>query len=432
MMGDKSEKGQKRDFEDVSVSADNMSLQLEMEDSDNVDKGQHDLLNVVLHSLDSLHNKLDNKFKVLEDDIHKPDTGLNDRLDMAIHETEDMVSDVSNLTGKVQRLEEQVCLLISLVSKKDKEIISMKADITDLRARTMRDNIVITGLQEDEGENLPEKVNSLLHSIDVDTNNGNTGPISFDRIHRFGGNPKGPRPIVAKIHDFKDKITIINNAPKLKKITEGNDPPQPGDPPKIPIFINDQLPEEMAERKKQAFAKIRANKMKPDHLQVKMKLIQDRLYINGELDRPAVTRPSTAAILNYDLNEEEKMKKMKVVTGDRQSEKGNSFTGLAVNVTSLAEVRRAYKKVLRLSGNASAASVLCSYRLEDGTDGFCDDYEHGGGFRVLSGMRNIHARNMAVFVVRHHPPNDYKLGGRRFLHIGEAAKSAVDKLLAVM
>lgn len=424
-MEDSIKTGEKRNIAEVSLNSEHLSMSME---ANSENKGeQHDLLNVVLHSLDSLHNKLDNRFKVLEDDIHKPDTGLNDRLDMQIHETEDITSDVSTLTGKVERLEEQVSLLISLLTKKDKEIISMKADITDLRARTMRDNIIINGLEEEDHENLQTKVNDLLHKIEVNTDEGNSGPVSFDRIHRFGRNTKGPRPIVAKIHDFRDKMTIMTNAPNLKKLTEGAVPPKPQT-----LFINDQYPEEIAERRKQAFYKIKVNKQRPDHLQAKMKLTQDRLYINGELDKPAITRPSPAAILTYDQTEEEKMKKLKVVTGERQSEKGNSFTGLAVNVTSLADIRRAYKKVLRLPGNASAASVMCAYQLDDGTSGHYDDYEHGGGSRILNGLRNCAVRNMVLFVVRHHPPNNYKLGGGRFIHIGEAAKSALDKQLAVM
>ncbi len=418
--------GEKRNIGEVSFTSDNLSAEMEDNTVHPESKEGHDLLNIVLHSLDSLHNKLDNRFKVIEDDIHKPSTGLNDRLDMTIHEMEDNTSNVSNLGGKVERLEEQVSLLISLLTKKEKEITSMKSDITDLRARTMRDNIVITGLAEEEKEDLPAKVNDLLSKIEVNTEEGNSGPMSFDRIHRFGGNSKGPRPIVAKIHDFRDKITIITNAPKLKDLTAK------AKPPISPIFINDQYPEEIAERRKQAFSKIKANKMKPDHMQANMRLIQDKLYINGELDRPAVTRPTPAAILTYDSNEEEKLKKMKVITGERQSEKGNSFTGLAVNVTSLADVRRAYKKVLRLPGNASAASVMLAYQLEDGTFGHYDDYEHGGGYRIMSGLRFSNIRNMAVFVVRHHPPNNYKLGGGRFVHISEAARSAVEKQLAAM
>ncbi len=44
------------------------------------DAQEKDLLQIVLISLDSLHNKFDNKIDKLESDIHNPETGIIDRL----------------------------------------------------------------------------------------------------------------------------------------------------------------------------------------------------------------------------------------------------------------------------------------------------------------------------------------------------------------
>ena len=294
----------------------------------------------------------------------------------------------------------------------------------------MRDNIIITGIKEQENENLPNKVYQLLEEIGVDSQNGNTGPISFDRMHRFGSKlANGTRPIVAKVHDYRDKSWIMDCAPGLKDINaKAKAEDEKGDKPTPPIFINDQYPDEISEKRKQAFAKIRENKRRPTLEQSNMKLSLDKLYINGELDKPAVTRPSVSSLMNTAEDEKEKLSKIKFAVGDRQSEKGNSFTGVSVKVNSLADVRRAYKKLLQIPNHAAAAHVMVAYMLEDNTVGNFDDGEHGGGYRIQRSIQDTNIRNTAVFVIRHHPSINYRLGPSRFNHIAEATKSALQAL----
>ena len=217
----------------------------------------------------------------------------------------------------------------------------------------------------------------------------------------------------------------MESAPNLKDI---NLKASKEDPPVQPIFVNDQYPDETNEKRKKAFAKIRENKKRPIAQQSHMKLAFDKLYINGELDRPAVTRPSTSNIVNIDDDEEIFLSEIKFAVGDRQSEKGNSFTGIAVKVNSVAEVRRAYKKLLRTTSHAAAAHIMCAYMLENNTIGSYDDGEHGGGFRIQRSIQDTNIRNIAVFVTRHHPTTNYHLGPSRFSHIGEATKSALQAL----
>ncbi len=154
----------------------------------------------------------------------------------------------------------------------------------------------------------------------------------------------------------------------------------------------------------------------------------DKLYINGELVKPAVTRPSPSEIISPDHDELKKMDNIQFSEGQGQHEKGNSFNGFAFKVTSLADTRRAYKKVMRLPRNSAASHVMCAYRLGGKTEGSYDDGEFGGGAKILNSLQYNNVQSVAVFVVRHHSPINYHLGPRRFQLINEAARSAVEKL----
>ncbi len=422
------EKGEKRNISEVTVTSPEstkMEATLDnicsgLENSAGQDRG---LLEIVLVSLQSLHKKFDGQLAQLEKDIHHPKDGLVEMLAMTSAETEDNTANVSDISSRVSNLEKQMLLMSELLTKKDKEIYTLKSEITDMRGRSMRDNIVITGIEEKEGENIRAVVNDLLTRIEVDRTKGNSGHINFDRIHRFGTRlSNGTRPIVAKLHDHQDKGTILDNANKLKKDPEAEDDGTP------PVFINAQYPEEIAEKRRQIFAKVRANKRLPQHQQAKMNVSFDKLFINGELDKPAVSRPSPSDIIAPDQDELNKMEKLPVVTGEGQHERGNSFWGYAVKVKSLAETRRAYKKILRLPRNASASHVMCGYRLESNAEGSYDDCEWGGGGKILRSLQYNKKQDVAVFVVRHHATANYHLGPKRFQLINAAANSALERL----
>ncbi len=382
-------------------------------------------------SMNGLHAKLDkamDNIKSVEEEIQKPETGLQDRLSQNVCQAEDNTSDISQLKDDVKVLRRQVQLLTAMMEKKDKEISSLKEEVSDLKGRSMRDNIIVSGLPEEKDEDLEGKVKDVLKSIGIDVQHGNTGPVSFDRIHRFGSVSAGgkiPRPIVARIHDFKDKVTIMAAAPKLKdkKIKYNEE--------EIKIFIKDQFTDEVRNKRNDGLAQIWENKKQEEGKQAKMQLKHDKLYVNNELQRPAVSRPSIIETTSEDTEELNKLDKIKLVFTERLGERGNSFTGIGVKVSSIQDVRRALKKVLRMPDFAKASHVMSAHVLGMGPSvktGHWDDGEWGGGASILKTIKEESVTNLAVFVARHHVANDYKLGPMRFRLIQDVTKQAVGKL----
>ena len=93
--------------------------------------------------------------------------------------------------------------------------------------------------------------------------------IKIDRSHRLGKKKRGEikaRPIVAKFNYHQDKVSIMQNAKKLKGTAIG---------------ISEHFPEEIARERKRLypeFKKARCNNLKAT-------LVRDKLFINGELFR---------------------------------------------------------------------------------------------------------------------------------------------------
>ena len=152
------------------------------------------------------------------------------------------------------------------IQKLEADNAALMNSVIDLKARSMRDNLLFYNLPENRDENTTEVVQNLLaEKLGLE----NAKNIKIDRSHRLGKKKSGeskPRPIVAKFNFHQDKVTILQNARKLKGTQIG---------------ISEQFPEEIAKERKRLYPelkKARSNGMKAN-------LVRDKLFINGELFR---------------------------------------------------------------------------------------------------------------------------------------------------
>ena len=132
--------------------------------------------------------------------------------------------------------------------------------VIDLKARSVHDNLLFYNLPENRDENTTEVVQNLLgEKLGLE----NAKNIKIDRSHRLDKKKSGeskPRPIVAKFNFHQDKVTILQNARKLKGTQIG---------------ISEQFPEEIARERKRLYPelkKARCNGMKAN-------LVRDKLLL---------------------------------------------------------------------------------------------------------------------------------------------------------
>lgn len=163
---------------------------------------------------------------------------------------------------------------------------------------------------------------------------------------------------------------------------------------------------------------------KKDDLKISMKL--DQLYVNNQLIRPAVVKPSLESLLAVDRDDLDKANKLPHALSPLIEERGSSFQAEAVRVRSLSEVRLAYEKVLVNPIAARASHNIIVYTTTQGKIGWLDDGEHGAGRYLANWMKDSKMENICIIITRVY--GGQKLGGKRFELMKDAAKAACSEL----
>lgn len=140
---------------------------------------------------------------------------------------------------------------------------TLQNSILDLQCRSMKNNLIFTGLYEVRDENTEELLRHFLYKeIGIDFR------IDFGNVHRFSHKPRGKRPIVARFIHFNDLQYVLNNAYRLRN---------------TPYGIRQQFPREIEDRRRELYPIQKEAKRQGK----RVALIRDRLYIENELYVPA-------------------------------------------------------------------------------------------------------------------------------------------------
>jgi putative IMPACT (imprinted ancient) family translation regulator len=142
-----------------------------------------------------------------------------------------------------------------------------------------------------------------------------------------------------------------------------------------------------------------------------------------------VVKPSVEDILRVDADDRREMSKLKSVSSDHKHERGSTFLAQAVKVTSIAEVRLAYKKTIMNPALHKASHNILAYNV-GGELGWIDDGEHSAG-RILAGWMNRSNIDNTCFIITRNFGGEH-LGTKRFELMREVAKEAHEKLIAAL
>ena len=178
--------------------------------------------------------------------------------------------------------------------------------------------------------------------------------------------------------------------------------------------MNEQLPRELEERKKQLLPKFR--EARSNHKNPKWSL--DKLVINSSVTK--VQRDSTRDI---NINTTEIASGMKVKRSPPMSHNNSSYQGHTTKLTTQDDIMPALHATYKDTRVARATHITYAYRLQSGnqvTEHYEDDGDHGAGRHLLNLLKEKGITNRLVCVstwsggMRH--------GRARFVHILEAAE----------
>jgi hypothetical protein len=317
-----------------------------------------------------------------------------------VTENIEMRNTISSLNKRLQLSDGLVAQLKSKLSQQQEEII-------DLKTRSMRDNVLIKGINEDANETWAQTKEKVKDFVENTLNVANPDSVVIDRAHRMGQKGQGPRPIVVKLLTQQSRDIMFSHAkqniPKTskKKVVE-------------------QLPIEVTERRKRLWPKFEAAKANPDNT-VKWSL--DKLVINGvsyhACDEIIEINPEIDLRNNIDVRH-----------SDHSTIEGSTFMGHAAEIKSRNDIPAVMANVLQDRAVAGATHNIYAYRIRNGDkfiEGIKDDGEHGAGTHLLNLLREEKHENVIVVVTRWF--GNKHLGLRRFDCIKDSAESALREFL---
>ena len=347
------------------------------------------------------------------EDLKSSNKAASERI-AAVEETQkESFEKVEEMTEQVGKIDDRLHVLQGFVHKQDQQTYLRKKEIEREELFSMRDNLIISGLDEDSGEEEASASTTQLVTDFFSQTMRIGAKVELQSAQRIG--KANPRSVLVQLKKGADKKVIFEAAKNLKDVKNSKD----GD-----IFINNQLPPALQEMKRRYRALIKYNNsLASGKLNMEMK--KGVLYIEGRPYESAIRPPGCAEAV-FPLDEGH-VRRTIVTKGDEQRKGNCFFIGYSVEVMTVADMRAAYTKITQL--NPSALHIACAYRIP-GVDfvtlrGYEDDGEHGAGRTLYKLLDDADIFHRAIFVVRYY--GNKHLGPAHFQMYTSAAKTAITR-----
>lgn len=291
--------------------------------------------------------------------------------------------------------------------KQDQLIQELFTKHNDSQTRSMRKNIIISGITE---QNFVEDCEQLVADFFLQQL-GIQKQIEIKIAHRIGVGSN--RPMVVKLKDADDKPFVFQHTQKLKGTS---------------FYVGEQLLEELAERKRHIQRIKGQNKKLPANEQLSLSAKRYRLLINNEMYKTPLQPSSALRWLSIDEDERKDINCMRIFKGPTEYKAHSSFVSYAA-VNSLFEVQKAYDKVYLKEPRAT--HIVCAYIIPRSffpeTQSGADDREFGAHRQILRKMQESGIQSRAVFVARYY--GGVHLGADRFRIYKDLAMGALEKVI---
>ena len=219
----------------------------------------------MLISIDNKLTGLDARVALIEV-LHKEFQHLRHSLEYSQQQIDTLTEENKSLHHSVSTMSVQLSSVTTQLASVISENKTMKETILDLQSRSMRDNLIFTGIPEPPSDQPETAVTDfMINQLKLPTQTVKN--ITFHRVHRLGHkhtNSTRPRPIIVKFEHYKHKELVQRQGRQLKGTNYG---------------LNDQYPPEINNRRKQLFP-IRKLKIQEGKRAV---ISVDKLYIDGQL-----------------------------------------------------------------------------------------------------------------------------------------------------
>ena len=181
-------------------------------------------------------------------------------IDTVIERCSTNKADIDEIKEQIRKIELNKDTSFETSFQYKEQIRHLQESLLDLRCRSMKYNLIFSGLPFHPNENCEENLRGFLfHELGIPFR------VEIAAVHRFGKpGLGGVRPIVARFLYRKELDWVLKNAYKLKG---------------KPFGINEQFPMEIEQERKKLYPIMKKAKQEGK----KVQLVRDNLFINNQL-----------------------------------------------------------------------------------------------------------------------------------------------------
>ena len=313
-------------------------------------------------------------------------------------------AEIQILTDDLKASKQQCVILEGRLTRAEKLVDDMREQLLQHEARSMRNNLVFHNVPEASSGPAAENTEATLRTFikqEMKVSSSDMEEIKFDRVHRVGQRQQGKtRIIVANFNPSREKNIVLRHAKNLSKDKN--------------YGVNEQLPRELEERKKQLIPKYKDARNK----QMKPKWSLDKLIIGN-----AVTQVEQDRVRDINTNTTEMASSLKVKRAPPITHMKTSYQGHVTAIKSQDDIVPALHAIYADSRVARASHNSYAYRLKMGDqviEHYEDDGDHGAGCHLLTLLRDEDITDKLVCVSTW--SGGTYLGRARYGHVLDAAK----------
>ncbi|KAF7650784.1 hypothetical protein LDENG_00120650 [Lucifuga dentata] len=213
----------------------------------------------------SMFRSINNKLELLVE-LHKQMKKMQVSLNFAYEK-------IDRLESENKSLKVTMDLLTKKTNTLAKENKKTNETILDIQSRSMRDNLIFSGIPENLSSDDPEALLKDFMISKLKLPPDTVDSITFHHVHRLGDpKSKKPRPVIAKLEHYKHKDLIKRKARELKGSNFG---------------INDQFPKEINNPWKILYPIMMQHRQNNKHAY----MVVDKLYVDRQLYQNLSTTP---------------------------------------------------------------------------------------------------------------------------------------------
>ena len=228
-------------------------------------------LNIISMKVNNLEEKL-TQIDTRVTDVENSCSFVNEKYDTQKAEIQSTKANIKAVQDQCKQLEDRQ----KEMKAQTESINKIDSKILDLESRSMRENLMFFGVDEEDGdddnaEDCFDKIKAFLKEI-LDFGEGEARDIELDRAHRMGRKRDTTiRPIVVKFHRYSDREKVRIRGYEKRDILKTKK-----------LSVRAQWPKEIMDKRKPLYSVFKKEK----DLGKDVKFVKDKLFVNGVEYKP--------------------------------------------------------------------------------------------------------------------------------------------------